>query len=113
MYPYIQITFHELSGERLKHNETYKVIQTYLSANSSQRARKLKAEVVKDSQTPLVLSMDDNQEIVDEFNGVKVWWSANHITSQSQSFSYYPASNEKRFLTLTFHKMHRDLITTS
>ncbi|CAJ2665588.1 unnamed protein product [Trifolium pratense] len=113
MYPYIQITFHELSGERLKHNETYKVIQTYLSANSSQRVRKLKAEVVKDSQTPLVLSMDDNQEIVDEFNGVKVWWAANHTTSKSQSFSYYPASDEKRFLTLTFHKRHRDLITTS
>jgi chaperone BCS1 len=113
MYPYIQITFHELSGERLKHSETYKVIQTYLSANSSQRARKLKAEVVKDSQTPLVLSMDDNQEIVDEFNGVKVWWTANHTTSKSQSFSYYPVSEEKRFLTLTFHKRHRDLITTS
>ncbi|WJX65549.1 AAA-ATPase ASD, mitochondrial [Trifolium repens] len=57
--------------------------------------------------------MDDNQEIVDEFNGVKVWWTANHTTSKSQSFSYYPVSEEKRFLTLTFHKRHRDLITTS
>jgi chaperone BCS1 len=113
MYPYIQITFHELSGERLKHSENYKVIQTYLSANSSQRAKKLKAEFVKDSQTPLVLSMDDNQEITDEFNGVNVWWTANYTTSNSQLFSQYPGSNEKRFLTLTFHKKHRDLITTS
>ncbi|KAL5080170.1 hypothetical protein RYX36_008591 [Vicia faba] len=112
-YPYIQIKFHELSGEKLKHSETYKIIQTYLSSSSSQGATKLKAEVVKDSQTPLVLSMDDNQEIVDEFNGIKVWWSANHIPSISQSFSYYPASDEKRFLTLTFHKRNRDVITTS
>ncbi|KAL5080171.1 hypothetical protein RYX36_008592 [Vicia faba] len=112
-YPYIQITFHELSGEKLKHNETYKIIQTYLSSNSTKGATKLKAEVIKDSQTPLVLSMDDNQEIVDEFNGIKVWWSANHTTSKSQSFSYYPVSDEKRFLTLTFHKRNRDVITTS
>lgn len=112
-YPYIQIKFHELSGERLKHSETYKIIQTYLSSNSTQGAKKLKAEVVKDSQTPLVLSMDDNEEIVDEYNGIKVWWSANHTTSKSQSFSYYPVSEEKRFLTLTFHKRNRDVITTS
>ncbi|CAI8594373.1 unnamed protein product [Vicia faba] len=112
-YPYIQIKFHELSGEKLKHSETYKTIQTYLSANSSQSARRLKAEVIKDSQNPLVLSMDDNQEIVDEFNGIKVWWSANHTTSKSQSFSFFPTSDEKRFLTLTFHKRNRDVITTS
>ncbi|XP_058778746.1 AAA-ATPase ASD, mitochondrial-like [Vicia villosa] len=113
LYPYIQITFHELSGDHLKRSQTYTIIQTYLSANSSQGARKLKAEVIKDSQNPLVLSMDDNQEIIDEFNGIKVWWSANHTTSKSQSFSYYPASDEKRFLTLTFHKRNRDVITTS
>ena len=113
MYPYIHIKFHELSGERLKQSETYKIIQTYLSENSSQRARRLKAEVVKDSQTPLVLSMDDNEEIIDEFNGVKVWWTSTYTTSKSQSFSYYPTSDEKRYLTLTFHKKHRELITTS
>jgi chaperone BCS1 len=113
IYPYIQINFHELSGDRLQRSETYTVIQTYLSANSSQRAKRLKAEVVKDSQNPLVLSMDSNQEVTDEFNGVKVWWFANHTAARTQSFSIYPASDEKRFLTLTFHKRDRDLITTS
>ena len=77
MSPHIQITFYESSGKRLKQSETYTIIQTYLGANSSQRAKRLKAEVVKDSQSPLVLSMEDNEEIEDEFNGVKVWWSAN------------------------------------
>ncbi|XP_061345316.1 AAA-ATPase ASD, mitochondrial-like isoform X2 [Gastrolobium bilobum] len=69
IYPYIKIKFPEFSGERLKRSEAYSAIQTYLSANSSQSAKKLKAEVVKDSQTPLVLSMDDNEEINDEFQG--------------------------------------------
>ncbi|CAL5185829.1 unnamed protein product [Lathyrus oleraceus] len=113
MYPYIQIKFHELSGDHLKRSKTYTVIQTYLSANSSQRAKRLKAEVIKDSQNPLVLSMDDNQEITDEFNGIKVWWSANHTTPKTPSFSFHPTSDEKRFLTLTFHERNRDVITTS
>ncbi|XP_020238428.1 AAA-ATPase ASD, mitochondrial [Cajanus cajan] len=114
--PYIQITFPEFSGERLKRSEAYTAIQTYLSANSSQRAKRLKAEVVKDSQTPLVLSMDDNEEITDEFEGVKVWWSANKLSSNPQRynpFSYYAPSDEKRFYKLTFHKRYRSLITMS
>ncbi|RDX68042.1 AAA-ATPase ASD, mitochondrial, partial [Mucuna pruriens] len=114
--PYIQITFPEFSGERLKRSEAYTSIQTYLSANSSQRAKRLKAEVTKDSQTPLVLSMDDNEEITEEFKGVKVWWSANKISSNPQRFnpfSYYPSSDEKRYYKLTFHKRHRDMITMS
>ncbi|XP_020236153.1 AAA-ATPase ASD, mitochondrial [Cajanus cajan] len=113
MYPYIQITFPEFSGERLKRSEAYTAIKTYLSANSSQRAKRLKAEVVKDSQNPIVLTMDDNEEIIDEFQGVKVWWSANYKMPSSQTISWYPSSDEKRFLTLTVHKRHRDLITSS
>ncbi|RDX88724.1 AAA-ATPase ASD, mitochondrial, partial [Mucuna pruriens] len=113
LYPYIQITFPEFSGERLKKSEAYSAIQTYLSANSSQRAKRLKADVIKDSQSPLVLSMADNEEITDEFRGVRLWWSANYTTPKTQSFSFYPTSEEKRFLTLTFHSRHRDLITGS
>ncbi|CAJ1946899.1 unnamed protein product [Sphenostylis stenocarpa] len=113
MYPYIQISFSEFSGERLKRSEAYTAIRTYLSANSSQRAKRLKADVVQDSQNPLILSMDDNEEITDEFHGVKLWWSANYTLPKTQSFSFYPTSEEKRFLTLTFHKRHRDLITGS
>ncbi|WVZ13508.1 hypothetical protein V8G54_011074 [Vigna mungo] len=114
--PYIQITFPEFSGERLKKSEAYNAIQIYLSANSSQRAKRLKAEVVKDSQNPLVLSMDDNEEITDEFQGVKVWWSAKKVSSNPQKynpFSYYDSSDEKRFYKLTFHRSYRDIITMS
>ncbi|KAI4351559.1 hypothetical protein L6164_005915 [Bauhinia variegata] len=109
--PYIQIIFHEFGGERLKRSDAFTAIQTYLSANSSHRVRRLKAEVVKDSQTPFVLSMADNEEITDEFQGVKVWWTSTSTTPKTQSFSFYPASDEKRFLTLSFHKRYRDLIT--
>ncbi|KAI9085362.1 hypothetical protein K1719_032739 [Acacia pycnantha] len=111
--PYISIRFSELEGERMKRSEAYTAIQTYLSANSSERSSKLKAEVVKDSQTPLVLSMDDNEEITDEFQGVKLWWRAHKLDVNNQSFSVYPASHEKRFYKLTFHRHHRDVVTSS
>ncbi|XP_014502869.1 AAA-ATPase ASD, mitochondrial [Vigna radiata var. radiata] len=113
VYPYIQISFHEFSGERLKRSEAYTAIRTYLSANSSERAQRLKAEVDQGRQDSVVLSMDDNEEITDEFHGVKLWWSANYTLPRTHSFSFYPSSEEKRFLTLTFHRRHRHLITTS
>ncbi|RDX90322.1 AAA-ATPase ASD, mitochondrial, partial [Mucuna pruriens] len=116
LYPYVQITFPEFSGERLKRSEAYTAIQTYLSENSSQLAKRLKAEVVKDSQNPLVLSMDDDEEVIDEFQGVKLWWAASKTASNPHapySFSYYSPPDGRRYFKLTFHKKHRDLITVS
>ncbi|KAK4270944.1 hypothetical protein QN277_019708 [Acacia crassicarpa] len=110
--PYISIKFSEFEGERMKRSEAYTAIQTYLSANSSERSSRLKAEVVKDSQTPLVLSMDDNEEITDEFQGVKLWWFSRKLDGNNQSF-FYRASYEKRFYNLKFHRRHRDVVTRS
>ena len=54
--------------------------------------------MLKDSQIPLVLSMNDNQEIIDEFQGVKVWWSANYKLPRTQSISWHSNSEEERLL---------------
>ncbi|XP_057983071.1 AAA-ATPase ASD, mitochondrial-like [Malania oleifera] len=112
VYPYIHITFPEFTGERFKRNAAYTAIETYLSANSSQRARRLKADLVKDSQS-LVLSMDDSVEVTDEFQGAKLWWSSNKIFPQTQVISLYPNSDERRYYKLIFHKRHQDIITKS
>ena len=112
VYPYIQITFQEYSGDRFKRSEVYLDIQNYLSANSSNHAKRLKAQDIKDSKS-LVLSLDDNEEVTDEFQGVKLWWTSYKSVPQNNPFSYYPNSDEKRYFTLTFHRRHRDLITTS
>ncbi|KAG2383974.1 hypothetical protein LR48_Vigan10g265200 [Vigna angularis] len=113
VYPYIRITFHEFTGERLIKSEAYNAIETYLSEHSSQNATRLRGEVikVKDTHSPVVLSMDDNEEIVQEFQGVKLWWGSYKITPKNYSFSVYRSSEEKRFYKLTFHKRHRTLIT--
>ena len=74
VYPYIQIKFHEFTGEYLKRSEAYAAIETYLSEKSSSEAKNLKAVVVKDSSQSVQLSMDENEEVTDEFEGIKVWW---------------------------------------
>ncbi|XWS32829.1 hypothetical protein CRYUN_Cryun22dG0023600 [Craigia yunnanensis] len=111
-YPYTQITFDEFTGERMKRSEAFSAIQIYLSSKSSASAKRLKADVVKDSQS-VVLSMDYNEEVIDEFQGVKVWWAASRSIPKTQQFSFYPAADEKRYYKLTVHNSCRELITKS
>ncbi|KAI3670018.1 hypothetical protein L6452_41591 [Arctium lappa] len=110
-YPYIQITFNEFTGERFKRSEAYSAIETYLATTSAVQARRLKADVVKNTTQPLALSMDDHEEVSDDFNGVKVYWASGKNVHKSQSVSLYPNTDqEKRYYRLTFHKRHRSLV---
>ncbi|KAK7394545.1 hypothetical protein VNO78_15076 [Psophocarpus tetragonolobus] len=76
--PYLQITFPEFSGGRLKRSELFTAIQSCLIETSSQRARKLRPP-----------------------------------TTFTTSFCFPWISDEKRFYTLSFHKRHRGLISSS
>ncbi|KAH7532593.1 AAA-ATPase ASD, mitochondrial [Ziziphus jujuba] len=104
LHPYIQISFNETTGERLKRSEIYTAIENYLSSNSSAQAKRLKADMVKNNQS-LVLSMDDYEEVTDEYNGIKLWW-----TSGKHSIEGSGTTVENRYYKLNFHKRHRDLI---
>ncbi|XP_020231068.1 AAA-ATPase ASD, mitochondrial [Cajanus cajan] len=111
-YPYIRISFHEYMGDRLKRSEAYAAVEAYLSTNTSKSAKRLKAEMGKDSSN-LVLTMDEYERVTDDFKGVKVWWVSNKVMSPTRSpMSYYP-EQEKRFYKLTFHNKYRDIITGS
>ncbi|KAI4339560.1 hypothetical protein MLD38_024489 [Melastoma candidum] len=110
IYPYIQIKFREFSGERLKHSEAYAAIQNYLMLAASARAKRLRADAVKDSKS-LVLTLDDNEEIIDVFHGVKVWWSSStHVSMKNFNFSLYPQLEENRYFQLTVHRNYRGMI---
>ncbi|KAK8644272.1 hypothetical protein V6N13_123583 [Hibiscus sabdariffa] len=111
-YPYVEITFDEFTGERFKRSEVYSTIKTYLSDKSSASAKRLKANVVNDSES-VVLTMDYNEEVTDEFQGVKVWWSSKRTVPSTQRIALYPNDDEKRSYKLTVHKRHRELITQS
>ncbi|GMH05170.1 hypothetical protein Nepgr_007010 [Nepenthes gracilis] len=110
-YPYIQITFHESTGKRFGRSEAYTAIEIYLSSNSSLQAKRLKGDILKNSQT-LALSLDNEEEVADDFRGVRVWWAFGMSISKAQTFPslFRQESVEKGYYKLTFHKRHRDLI---
>ncbi|KAI4318784.1 hypothetical protein MLD38_032451 [Melastoma candidum] len=110
-YPYLHIKFPEFSGERLEPSEAYKIIQSYLMGTSTARAKRLKADTVKDASS-LVLTMDENEEITEVFEGVKVKWTSLHVSIDNNNpFSFNRRSDERRYFTLTVHRNHRELIT--
>ncbi|XP_022134395.1 AAA-ATPase ASD, mitochondrial-like [Momordica charantia] len=108
-YPYIQITFNEFTGEGFTRSEAYIAIQNYLTRNSSSQAKRLKADSLHNNHS-LILTMDDHEQVAEQFSGVKLWWSSGKQISQSQTISFHPGSEEKKFFMLTFHRRHRDLV---
>ncbi|KAI5566792.1 hypothetical protein BDE02_13G044200 [Populus trichocarpa] len=105
VYPFIQITFNEFTGDRFMRSEAYSAIENYLGSSSSMQAKRLKADVVKNSTQSLVLSMDDFEEVTDEFQGVKLRGSGNIADHH-----FFYQHDERMYYTLTFHKRHRNLI---
>ncbi|KAF9625526.1 hypothetical protein IFM89_023837 [Coptis chinensis] len=111
--PYVQIKIHEYTGERFEQSEAYAAIQTYLSTNSSKQGKRLKADIAKNSKN-LSLSMDDNEEVIDEYKGAQFWWASHKTMSDKQTLSFYPTdADDNRYYMLTFHKRHRGLVTDS
>ncbi|PIA62910.1 hypothetical protein AQUCO_00200726v1 [Aquilegia coerulea] len=112
--PNIQIIFLEFAGERLERSKAYALIQSYLSSYASNQARRLKADVGK-SSTSLVLSMDNHEEVPDEYEGVKLLWSASKKHVKATGFSIHPTSvpDERRYYKLTFHKRYREIVINS
>uniref|UniRef100_A0A6N2KG77 AAA+ ATPase domain-containing protein n=1 Tax=Salix viminalis TaxID=40686 RepID=A0A6N2KG77_SALVM len=102
-YPYIQITFNEFTGDRFMRSEAYSAIENYLGSRSSTQAKRLKADVVRAAVE------DDYEEVDDEFQGVKLKWAAGKHISKTQSVSFYPVTDEKKYYRLTFHRRHRQL----
>lgn len=111
VYPYIQIRFNEFTGERLMRSEAYTAIENYLSSSASTQAKRLKADMVKNNQS-LVLSMDDHEEVADDFKGIKLWWSTGSTSIKNQTGGFYntTTTQERRHYKLMFHKRHRELI---
>ncbi|KAI3440638.1 uncharacterized protein J3R85_003413 [Psidium guajava] len=109
-HPYIMISIHEYSSDRLRRSEVFAAVEAYLSKNTSKSAKRLRAEMGKDS-TNLVLTMEESERVTDEYMGVKVWWASSKTMSPStpRSMTYYP-EQERRCYRLTFHKKHREVI---
>ncbi|KAF7069805.1 hypothetical protein CFC21_075384 [Triticum aestivum] len=110
--PYLQITILENSAERFQQSEFFYAVEAYLSDACAHRASRLKAELGSDSSN-LQVSVDDHEEVTDEFSGVTLWWYASKKHSKGNVISFYPGEDERRFYKVVFHRSHRDLIVDS
>ncbi|KAI3804557.1 hypothetical protein L1987_26191 [Smallanthus sonchifolius] len=111
VYPYVEITFHEYQVDNsFERSEAFVSIERYLSGNSSKRAKRLKANVIKGCKS-VFLSMDENEEVTDEFNGIQIWWTWSKKIPQQRPLYSNHRDEEKRFYRLTCRREHRDIIT--
>ncbi|CAI9105955.1 OLC1v1004992C1 [Oldenlandia corymbosa var. corymbosa] len=110
---YIQISFPQYQGEgfQLYRTPAYQAIERYLHKKSSDQAQFLTARVAPNSEA-IVLGIEDNEEVIDEFQGIRTWWaSRKQNISNRQSISYNHSAEERRYFRLTFHKKHREIVT--
>ena len=85
--PNIHVSFDEYTGDSFKRSEVYVAIQTYLSVNSTTQAKRLKAHDVKGRKS-LTLGLDDNADLNDEFQGVKLLWTSYKTDPVNSNFRY-------------------------
>ncbi|WMV17471.1 hypothetical protein MTR67_010856 [Solanum verrucosum] len=104
-YPYVQITIDEFSNG--KRNEIYSHINSYLGTKSIKKdAKLLKVEKSKNSKS-FAVSLDEGEEITDEFQGAKFSWR-NYSVKSSRSNS---VPMEKKSYRLTFNQRDREIVT--
>lgn len=109
--PYIQISIHEYMGGHFRAHDAYAIIEAYLSVNSWKEAKKLKAEMARDGDDTLMLSMDENEKTTDDYCGVKVEWISAKVPPPSQQSMSYYREPDKRFYKLKFHRRYKKIIT--
>eukprot|EP01018_Ginkgo_biloba_P011855 Gb_27546 [translate_table: standard] len=98
---YISIIVEEYDG--MKVSEVYEAVQIYLSTRSSSAAKRMKLKKPQNAKE-FTFSMDKNEQILDEYEGIKVWWTFYSIETKSQMFSWRSVSEEKCFYEFKFHK---------
>ncbi|XP_022720102.1 AAA-ATPase ASD, mitochondrial-like [Durio zibethinus] len=120
LFPEVQITFNEYGSSLYNRSVAYDTVESYLCSKSVAQAARLKAVSVKKDQ-PLVLAMDDYEEVHDEFQGIKVSWYRGKESTDLLTNSIYPSQTnsiysrqrapESRYYQLTFPEKHREFVT--
>uniref|UniRef100_A0A0E0JA66 AAA+ ATPase domain-containing protein n=1 Tax=Oryza nivara TaxID=4536 RepID=A0A0E0JA66_ORYNI len=115
--PYEQITVSEYGEERFRRNKMFDAVSTYLSRVCTGGACKLKAELCNNGRDDPIVTLDENQEVVDSFDGARMWWRLCPKASKNKgaiTVTYYPGEADKpRCFKLVFHKRHRQLVLNS
>ncbi|XP_050210750.1 AAA-ATPase At3g28510-like [Mercurialis annua] len=105
--PTMCVKFEEYPDEaRFMRNDAFAAIQSYLGSRSTDQVQQLKGELTKKSKS-FLFSMDDDEVVLDYFNGVKLKWKSVTIKPNPKSISLYNSVTSKRQYLLKFHPKHR------
>ncbi|GAV58238.1 AAA domain-containing protein/AAA_assoc domain-containing protein [Cephalotus follicularis] len=108
----LTIVIDEYDG--LNHNDIYNAAKLYLEPTSQTNAKRIKATLGK-KESKITISLDGNEEIIDNSNGVKLKWK--FVTKKVPSRlvpgpdPYNPVmESDKRAFELSFNKKHREMV---
>lgn len=98
-------------------NQIYDAARTYLGKKITPSIRRVKVSKTDDNKD-FAITVDRNEVIVDVFNGVKFSWVLICREIESKNFHNYRDLNatlksEVRYLELSFHKKHKELVLKS
>ncbi|MCL7035043.1 hypothetical protein MKW94_018358 [Papaver nudicaule] len=102
--PYVDISFDEIICTNYRINHAYAILEAYLNPISLKVANRIQGQLPNKDGKKLVISMDDDEEIMDEFRGMEIWWYSEKETTQDKYYSV------RRQLRLKFHRQHREAI---
>ncbi|CAL4896996.1 unnamed protein product [Urochloa decumbens] len=116
--PYEQISISEYGEERFRRNKMFDAVSTYLRSTCLDVASNLKAELGDKSRNDLLISLDEDQEVVDNFDGARMWWRLYPKSAKKRGatvITLVPGDSDEqpRCYRLVFHKRHRKLVLDS
>ncbi|CAL4995685.1 unnamed protein product [Urochloa decumbens] len=117
--PYEQISISEYGEERFRRNKMFDAVSTYLRSTCLDVASNLKAELGDKSKDDPLISLDEDQEVVDNFDGARMWWRLCPKSAKKKGatiISLLPGDSDDehpRCYRLVFHKRHRKLVLDS
>ncbi|KAF9625093.1 hypothetical protein IFM89_019043 [Coptis chinensis] len=109
LFPRISITIDEQHlKDSWRRNKLYPLAETYLRAIATAKASKLKASSGKGGET-VALTMGDNEDITDVFEGAVVRWGYRCIQSEN-NHNRRSNGGDKYYYKLKFDHCNRDLV---
>ncbi|CAN6349001.1 unnamed protein product [Urochloa humidicola] len=117
--PYEQISISEYGEERFRRNKMFDAVSTYLRSTCLDVASNLKAELGDKNKDGPLISLDEDQEVIDNFDGARMWWRLCPKSAKKKGatiISLLPGDSDDehpRCYRLVFHKRHRKLVLDS
>lgn len=115
--PYEQIRISKYGEERFQQNKMFDAVSTYLSSECAGGASKLKANLSNNRKDKPLITLDENQEVADTFEGARMWWRLYPKAPRTRGgviVSLHPRdTDEPPCFRLVFHKRHRQLVLNS